>query len=61
VSKEFGFKPFETIQGFRIVTKNFEVGDELTATFKPRRHVITERYEKLIDEMFHHSRSTKQF
>jgi long-subunit acyl-CoA synthetase (AMP-forming) len=37
------------------------VGDELTATFKPRRHIITERYEKLIDEMFHHSRSTKQF
>ena len=61
VSKEFGFKPFETIQGFRIVTKSFEVGDELTATFKPRRHIITERYEKLIDEMFHHSRSTKQF
>jgi long-chain acyl-CoA synthetase len=59
VSREQGFKPFETIQGWRIVTKPFEVGDELTATFKPKRHVITEKYRPLIDEMYHHTRTTR--
>lgn len=61
VSREFGFKPFETIQGWRFVTKPFEVGDELTATFKLRRHVIGRKYESLIDGMYHHSRTTRQF
>jgi long-chain acyl-CoA synthetase len=61
VSKEHGFKPFETIQGWRFVPKNFEVGDELTPTFKPKRHVITVKYESLIDEMYHHTRTTRQF
>jgi len=61
VSKDHGFKPFETIQGWRMVTKPFEVGDELTATFKPRRHVITGKYTALIDEMYHHTRTSKQF
>jgi long-chain acyl-CoA synthetase len=59
VSKEYGFKPFETIQGWRLVTKPFEVGDELTATFKPRRHVITEKYRQVIDDMYHHSRTSR--
>jgi len=60
VSKEHGFKPFETIQGWRLVTKPFEVGDELTATFKPRRHIIAEKYAPVIDEMYHHTRSSRQ-
>ncbi len=58
VSREFGFKPFETIQGWRFVTKPFEVGDELTSTFKPKRHVIASKYQALVDEMYHHTRST---
>jgi long-chain acyl-CoA synthetase len=61
VGKEHGFKPFETIQGWRFVPKNFEVGDELTPTFKPKRHIITAKYESLIDEMYHHTRTTRQF
>jgi len=56
VSKETGFKAFETIHTWRIVSKAFEVGDEMTATFKLKRHVIGQRYRELIDEVFHHSR-----
>lgn len=57
VSREQGFKPFETIQEWRFVTKPFEVGDELTSTFKPKRHVITEKYENLIGEIYKRTRS----
>ncbi|MFM8657927.1 MAG: AMP-dependent synthetase/ligase, partial [Chthoniobacterales bacterium] len=49
VSRETGFKPFEFVLGWRFVPKAFEVGDELTATFKHRRHIITDKYSGLID------------
>lgn len=52
VGAETGFKPFERIAVWRFVPRSFEVGDELTNTFKLKRHVITERYEKVIGEMF---------
>jgi long-chain acyl-CoA synthetase len=57
VSREQGFKPFEFVAAWRFVPKAFEVGDELTATFKPKRHVITEKYGGLIDAMYHHTRT----
>lgn len=60
VSREYGFKPFETIQGWRFVTKPFEIGEELTPTFKLKRHVIATKYQELIDEMYHHTRSGGQ-
>ena len=60
VSREQGFKPFEFVLAWRFVPKVFEVGDELTATFKPKRHVITEKYQHLIDEMYHHTRSARR-
>lgn len=52
VCAETGFKPFERIAVWRFVPRSFEVGDELTNTFKLKRHVITERYENIIGEMF---------
>ena len=52
VSAETGFKPFERIAVWRFVPRSFEVGDELTNTFKLKRHVITERYAGTIGEMF---------
>ena len=52
VSKEQGFKPFETLQGIRLIGKPFEVGDELTATFKLRRHIITDKYGSIIKEIY---------
>jgi long-chain acyl-CoA synthetase len=47
-----GFKSFERIIAWRLVPKPFEVGDEMTNTFKLKRHVITDRYAHLIWEMF---------
>ena len=47
-----GFKSFERITTWRFVPKPFEVGDEMTNTFKLKRHVISERYAHLISEMF---------
>jgi long-chain acyl-CoA synthetase len=47
-----GFKAFERITAWNLVPKPFEVGDEMTNTFKLKRHVITDRYAHLIAEMF---------
>jgi long-chain acyl-CoA synthetase len=44
VSAETGFKAFERIGGWRFVPKAFEIGEELTATLKIRRHVVTDKY-----------------
>ena len=47
-----GFKPFERIASVEIIEKPFEVGEELTMTFKLKRHVIAEKYIKVITAMF---------
>jgi long-chain acyl-CoA synthetase len=52
ISPEEGFKSFERITDFRFVTKSFEAGQEMTATYKLKRHVITRQYASLIEEMF---------
>lgn len=52
VSGETGFKPFERIAALELLEKPFEVGDELTMTFKLKRHVIAEKYSRKIAEMF---------
>lgn len=52
INHDAGFKNFERITAWRLVPKAFEVGDEMTNTFKLKRHVITERYGSLITEMF---------
>ncbi len=52
VSKEFGFKPFEYIYGVAILPKSFDVGDEMTNTFKIKRHVVEEKYSELISNLF---------
>ncbi len=51
ISHGSGFKSFERIGDFRIISKAFEPGKELTATLKVKRHVITEMYNGLIAEM----------
>jgi long-chain acyl-CoA synthetase len=52
VSAAAGFKPFERIAAFEILERPFEVGSELTMTFKLKRHVISERYAAEIERMF---------
>lgn len=52
ISAENGFKAFERINGFKILPKDFEVGDELTNLFKLKRHVITKKYQGLISDLY---------
>jgi long-chain acyl-CoA synthetase len=52
VAAETGFKSFERVVAWRFVPKPFEIGDELTATLKIRRHVVTDKYTPLIDAMY---------
>jgi long-chain acyl-CoA synthetase len=52
VSGETGFKPFERIAAVELLGKPFEVGDELTMTFKLKRHVIAEKYAGKMQTMF---------
>jgi long-chain acyl-CoA synthetase len=45
--------PFEAIRNFAILDRDFTVdNEELTPTLKPRRQVIVERYQKLIEDMY---------
>lgn len=52
VSPKNGFKPFERIFRFKLLSKPFELGDELSQKQEIKRHVITEKYEKEIKELF---------
>ncbi len=52
VSSSAGFKSFERIAAFDLLDRPFEVGEELTMTFKLKRHVIAERYGAQIERMF---------
>jgi long-chain acyl-CoA synthetase len=52
VSGETGFKPFERVAAVELLGKPFEVGEELTMTFKLKRHVIAEKYAGKMQTMF---------
>ncbi|MBL8018489.1 MAG: long-chain fatty acid--CoA ligase [Leptospirales bacterium] len=56
VDAEAGFKVFERIGDVRLLPRPFEVGDELTAKLSIRRHIVTEKYAKLIAEMYSDAR-----
>jgi len=52
IRTENGFKSFEKIIEVRIMPKAFDVGDELSAKLSMKRHVITAKYQSLIDSMY---------
>lgn len=52
ISEANGFKRFERIGCIELLTKPFEIGEELTSTYKLKRHVIMERYQQLIKKMY---------
>lgn len=52
VSYDNGFKNFERITDFRLLTKPFEKGVELNNTLKLRRHVVADIYAELIEEIY---------
>ncbi|TVQ92843.1 MAG: long-chain fatty acid--CoA ligase [Bacteroidetes bacterium] len=47
-----GFKRFEQIKDFRMLPQSFEVGRELTNLFKIKRHVVEQKFNHVIDELF---------
>lgn len=48
-----GFKPFEKLQNIHFLSEEFKPGEELTNTFKKKRHVIEKKYKELIDKLLH--------
>ena len=52
ISAATGFKPFERVTALEILERPFEVGAELTMTFKLKRHVIAELHAATIEGMF---------
>lgn len=47
-----GFKAFEQVTPFFLITKQFEVGEELTNLLKMKRHVIAEKYKDKISALY---------
>ena len=52
ISAKNGFKMFERIAKFKLITKPFEIGVELSAKQEIMRFRINEIYKEKIDEMF---------
>ena len=46
-----GFKPFEKLQNIHFLEEEFKLGEELTNTFKKKRHVIERKYREVIDRL----------
>lgn len=45
-----GFKPFEKLQNIHFLKDEFKAGEELTNTFKKKRHIIEKKYKEVIDK-----------
>lgn len=45
-----GFKPFEKLQNIHFLSDEFKPGEELTNTFKKKRHIIEKKYKEIIDK-----------
>jgi long-chain acyl-CoA synthetase len=52
VSAGTGFKSFERLSRFALLTADFQVGDELSAKQEIKRHVIADRYRETITALF---------
>ena len=52
VNVHTGFRHFEMIHAWRVLPKPLEVGDELTSTYKLKRHVIDTKYGELVRSIY---------
>lgn len=46
-----GFKPYEKLQNIHFLNKEFTLGEELTNSFKKKRHVIEKKYRDIINRL----------
>lgn len=46
-----GFKPYEKLQNIHFLDKEFTLGEELTNSFKKKRHVIETKYKDIINRL----------
>jgi len=49
LNRKKGFKPFEKLQNIHFLENEFKPGEELTNTFKKKRHIIEKKYKEVID------------
>lgn len=47
-----GYKRYEQIKDFRLLTDTFQVGHELTNLYKIKRHVVEKKFNHVIEELF---------
>jgi long-chain acyl-CoA synthetase len=47
-----GYKPYEQIRDFRLLKQGFKVGHEMTNLFKIKRHVVAQKFNHVIAEIF---------
>lgn len=52
ISQSEGFKTYEQIRDFRILTESFRVGDELTNLHKVKRHIVYEKFDHVIADLY---------
>ena len=52
ISKANGFKAYEQISRFRILSESFQNGIELSAKGEVKRKVISEKYKEDIDSLY---------
>ncbi len=52
ISASNGFKNYELIKDFHLLNRSFRVGHELTNLFKVKRHVVTEEFNDVIQDLF---------
>jgi len=53
LNRKKGFKPFEKLQNIHFLEHEFKSGEELTNTFKKKRHIIEKKYKEVIDKFLH--------
>ncbi len=54
-----GFKKYEQVRDFVMVTEHFQVGEELTNLFKIKRHVVDKKYSGQIAGLYADDSTTK--
>ena len=52
VNAQTGFKAYERVTDIRLLPKAFEPGDELSGKLSVKRHVVAERYQGLIADIY---------